>query len=305
MSNATIRNEHLGFKASILALGASLLWGGNSVFIKLGLEGIPPLAMAGLRFALGTLTVGIGALFLKVSLRPQTGQWRGLVALSLLFVVQISLLNLGTHFTSANRSTILMSAYPFFTALFAHFLIPGDQLDTSKIAGLVLSFSGIALIFGESLHLDTTDFLLGDLLVLTSALLLGLRQVALKWLVHNQHPFQVVFWQALLSLPLFALLSQHWESNATYTLSLPILGAVLYQGVIVAGLCFLLWTSLLQSHSASRLVVFSFTTPIFGVWLSALILDETVSLLLVAGLLLVTIGIIVVNRNPSSQPVKK
>ena len=302
MNNAAIRNEHLGLKAGVLALSAALLWGGNSVFIKLGLQGIPPLAMAGLRFALGALTVWLGAFFLKVPLRPQAGEWRGLIALSLLFVVQIGLLNQGTDFTSANRSTVLMSAYPFFTALFAHFLIPGDRLDTTKVVGLVLSFSGVALIFGESLHLDDTRFLLGDLLVLTSALLLGLRQIGLKWLVHNLHPFKVIFWQAILSLPLFGLGSAVWEGDAVYRLSAPILGAVLYQGVIVAGLCFILWTSLLQTHSASRLVVFSFTTPIFGVWLSALVLGEAVSTVLVGGLLLVTAGIVVVNRrtpNPS------
>ena len=296
MNNAAIRNEHLGLKAGVLALAASLLWGGNSVFIKLGLQGIPPLAMAGLRFALGALTVWLGAFFLKVPLRPQAGEWRGLGALSLLFVVQIGLLNQGTDFTSANRSTILMSAYPFFTALFAHFLIPGDRLDTPKVIGLVLSFSGLALIFGESLHLDDTHFLLGDLLVLSSALLLGLRQIGLKWLVHNLHPFKVIFWQAILSLPLFAVASALWERDAIYRLSPPILGAVLYQGIVVAGLCFILWTSLLQNHSASRLVVFSFITPVFGVWLSTLVLGETVSTVLIGGLLLVTTGIVIVNR---------
>ncbi|HSG15351.1 MAG TPA: EamA family transporter, partial [Anaerolineae bacterium] len=80
---------------------------------------------------------------------------------------------------------------------------------------------------------------------------------------------------------------------------LEILGAVIYQGVVVAGLCFIFWTSLLQNHSASRLVVFSFITPVFGVWLSALVLGETISPVLVGGLLLVTAGIIVVNRRSS------
>ena len=54
------RGPVVGLKAGALALLASILWGGNQVFIKVGLDGIPPLAMAGLRFVLGVLALALG-----------------------------------------------------------------------------------------------------------------------------------------------------------------------------------------------------------------------------------------------------
>jgi drug/metabolite transporter (DMT)-like permease len=289
-----VRNERIGLKAGSLALLAVVLWGGNSVSIKIGLEGMPPVAMAGARFLLGALTVAVGALLSGISLRVPTARWIGLAGLGLLFCVQIGLLNVGTHLTNASRSTVLICTYPFFTAFFAHFLIPGDRLSASKVTGLLLSFAGVVLIFAESLG---TGYLLGDALVLISGMLLGLRQVVIKRLVSGLHPFQVVFWQAALSLPVFAGVSGLFERDTVWELSMSVIGAVLFQGVVIAGFCFILMASLLKRHRASTLGAFGFVTPVFGVLLSVLLLGEELSPLLAASLVLVAIGIVVVNRD--------
>ena len=200
---AEIRNEAIGLKAGTLAVVAAVLWGGNPVAIKVGLDGVPPAAMAGLRFALGALTVWVGALFAGIRLRVPPSEWKGLGGLALLFALQIWLLNAGTQYTTASRSGVVVNIYPFFTAFFAHLLV-GDRLGLGQWFGLVISFAGVVLLFWESLALAETQYLLGDAMVAASGLLLGLRQVVIKRLVQGLNPYQVLFWQAMLSLPLFA-----------------------------------------------------------------------------------------------------
>lgn len=294
MADPAPRGGRLGLRASGLALLTASLWGGNAVSIKVGLQGMPPLAMAGVRFAIGGAAVLAGARMTRTPVRVQPGEWLGLAALSGLFAIQIALLNLGTQLSTAGRSAVLINTYPFFTALSAHFLLPGDRLDAPKVGGLLLSFAGVALLFAESLA--GSGRLLGDAVLFTSALLLGLRQVVLKRLVRDLHPFKVVFWQGTLSLPAFALASALWEREAGWQWSLPVAGALLYQGVVVAGVCFVLWVSLLRRHSASRLGVFGFATPVSGVLLSALLLGEELSPVLLSSMALVAAGIAVVNR---------
>ena len=121
--------------------------------------------------------------------------------------------------------------------------------------------------------------------------------MVLKRLVHGFHPFKILYWQALLSLPVFAVLSLSFESEAAYHLTLPVLGAVLYQGVVVAGFCFVLWIFLLQRYSASRLGVFGFATPILGVLLSVLLVGDTLSPMLMAGTVLAAVGIGIGSRS--------
>ena len=79
-------------------------------------------------------------------------------------------------------------------------------------------------------------------------------------------------------------------------MSAAVVVSVLYQGLVVAGLCFILLVFLIRHHSASRLGVFSFATPIVGVLLSAWLLGEEISPVLWMSVVLVALGIIIANR---------
>ena len=291
-----VQNERLDTRATLLNLTTAILWGGNSVSIKLGLAGIPPLCLAGVRFLLGGLVVYLWTRPLNLDLKLKRGERRGVLGLIVIFFTQIYLLNVGTAHTLASRSTIFISAYPFFTALFAHFFLSGDKISTRKMIGMVLSFLGVVLIFAESLSLNEFQHLLGDILVLASASLLGARQVFLKRLTQNMHPGKVLIWQSAPSLPLFFVLSALFETQPIQ-LDLRVLSAVFYQGFVVAGFCFILLTILLQRHSASRLAVFGFITPIVGVVISNLLLGDPISPGILLSLALVGIGITIVNTS--------
>jgi len=290
-----MRNDNLTLKAGLLNLLTAILWGGNSVSIKLALAGIPPLCLAGIRFLLGGLVVLIWAKALGLSLRLQAHERKGIAGLVFIFLTQIYLLNAGTAHTLASRSTIFISAYPFFTAFFAHFFIAGDRISTAKVIGMVLAFAGVISVFAESIVLSEFQYVLGDLMVLCSAMLLGARQIYLKRLTQNMHPGKVLIWQAAPSLPIFFALSALFETQAIH-IDLSIISGVLYQGLVVAGFCFILLTSLLQRYSASKLAVFGFTTPIVGVIISNQLLGDPISPGILLSLALVGAGITIVNR---------
>ena len=299
-----ILNEQLNLEATGLTTLTAILWGGNTVSIKLGLMGLPPLALAAARFILGGVVVSLYALLKKIPLRLNKGQAVSLFKLVLLFFVQIYLLNGGTRLTLAARATVFISTYPFFTTLFANFFIPGDKLTRAKLLGILLSFSGIFLVFAESFSLGNLQLIPGDLMVLGSAVLLGARQVYTKRLTQAVHPVPLLLWQAILSVPVFIAVSALLEGGYAYRLGARVAAAILYQGIVVAGACFLVQTHLIRRYCASSLAVFGFLTPLSGVILSGLLLGETVSPGLIFSVLLVGAGIAVVNlrSRKSAQP---
>jgi drug/metabolite transporter (DMT)-like permease len=294
-------NHHITAKAAIAAILISVMWGGNSPSIKIALEGFPPLALAGVRFSLGALTVLVWVLFARIPLKPSRKELRLLFSLLALFVLQIYLLHSGTRYTLAAHSGVLMSTNPFFITLFAHFFLAGDRLNRFKVGGMVLSFSGIVFIFGEGFLTSATDYLFGDALVLLSGLLLGARQVFTKNLTQKIHPARLLFWQAALSVPVFFALSAIFESDSSIVLNTRIVSAVAFQGIMVAGLGFIFWTVLLRRFNASRLGVFGFVSPISGVIISYYLLGEPISNALLFGVLLVGLGIVVVNLQGSGR----
>jgi drug/metabolite transporter (DMT)-like permease len=78
--------------------------------------------------------------------------------------------------------------------------------------------------------------------------------------------------------------------------------SVFYQCIIIAFLSYIAWFELIRRYPVSLLHAFSFFTPIMGVFLSGiLIMNELVSSVLVAALILVSLGMILVNYRPETK----
>ena len=281
-------------KIIALSLLLAFLWGGNSPSIKVGLDDFPPMALAFFRFVIGLVVVGSWSLYRRVSLGLQRGELPRLLLLTAIFILQIICLNTGTKYTTASRSTIFINVYPFFTALFAHFWIPGERLSVPKTLGIIVAFSGVFITVAPNLGEGETS-IIGDILVLVSGCFLGLRVVVTKLLVQAIHPYRLLVWYLSLSLPCYAVMNLILERGEPMQLTLSSTAALLYQGGVIAGYCFLAWTSILERYSASKLVVLFFATPLSGVLFSYLVLGDELTLHLLGGAILVAAGIYLVN----------
>lgn len=279
----------------------ALLWGGNSVGLKIGLESLPPITLSTLRFALGWVLVGGWAVLRGHPLSVPRSELGGIAAFAALFVVQTIALTVGTHHTSAGHSTIIMSAFPFFTALLAHVLVPGDRLTLPVVAGIVVAFGGMALTFiGREIATGATA--LGDLVLLASSIGLALRTVCAKRFSGRIDALRLLFWMMTLSLPPYAALSLIFEEPFAAPPSVRSAVALGYVGLVVAGFCFLSWFSMLHRYSPSRLSVLFFLQPLAGLAGSRLLVGEPVGPALIAGGILVAVGIAVVNRPERPLP---
>ena len=289
------RSDHLPPRAMGIALFLALLWGGLAPAIKISLWGVPPLGAAWLRFAIGMVAIGLwAALVERVPLRPTRREMPHLLALGVLFALQIATMNIGTMYTSAGHSSTLLSAYPLFVALFAHWLVPGDRLSPIKVAGMAAAFVGVALVFAERGGSESN--LRGDAWVFLSAVLLAGIVVYKKRLTAWVSVYRILLGQMVVGVTALFLGSLIWEDLGAYRFSWPVAAAILYQGLVVAAFCFATWTHLIRRYPPSRVSAFSFSTPLFGVLLSALLLGEPVTLGLGIAVACVAVGIYLANR---------
>lgn len=299
----TFRNEKMPLSSILLSLSLCALWGGAVPAIKLSLQGMPPLAVAAWRFLIGLACLMIFCFVTRTSWRLPRRFHKTLISFSLLFVLQVALLNLGIERTSSSHSVVVFHTFPLFVALLAHFFIPNDRLNRWKISGLILAFFGICVVFlAPSGRWAAGEIVFGNLLVLAGGFLLGILQVYLKFLVRDLSAAQITVWEMIYGVPLFFFLSLSLESSAAYHLTSAVIGAILYQGVVVAGFCFLIWVHLMKRYAASKLNSFQFSTPLFGVILSWLILEERVSPTLVVGAAFVAGGIYLVSAFHHRSP---
>jgi len=89
----------------------------------------------------------------------------------LLFGLEFACIYFGMLYTDAARSVVFVYLSPFVVAVGAHFFLKGDRLNFSKIAGLVLAFAGMSLVFGGKPKTAKTTMVFGDFLEITAAFL--------------------------------------------------------------------------------------------------------------------------------------
>lgn len=287
-------NQPLTTRSVLLVLMLCTLWGGLVVSVKVGLQGIPPILLAVLRFGVALVCVFAWTRLAGISLYVARGDRLIIAVPALVMAAQILFLNIGAERTSGSHAVLFMQTYPFVVAAISHYIIPGDRLTLMKNLGLVLAGAGMVLTIYDEAGGPSTP--LGDVLVLFSSISLAIQIMINKVLVRRISPVSVIFWQQVVVLPIFTVLWALTEWDLPVTINPAIIAAVFYQGAIVAGFCFLVWIRLLQRHSATQISAFFFTTPLFGVLLSWLILGDQVTTYLTGGLVLLAAGLWVVNR---------
>ena len=296
MIEKEFRNEDPPGKIIALVLSTVSLLGGNSLAVKISLQGIPPLKMAFLRYILGTLAVGGVGFFQGMSMRLRFEEVRRLSVVAVLHALHTVLLNIGTEFTIAARSTIFFALYPVFTVVFGHFWLPDDRLSVRKVLGILSAFGGVIAAIAPNLRgSGTLEYLIGDLIVTLAACFFGLRITLTKVFVQDIYPHRLLIWLFSLNIPCFLFLSYLFERGKPIELTLASGAAMLYQGWVLTGFCFLVLTSVLRKYKASKLVVLYFFMPMSGVLFSNLFLGDELSLGILAGTALVAAGIYLVN----------
>jgi drug/metabolite transporter (DMT)-like permease len=283
--------QPISMTAALLALTCAALWAGQAVAVKVAVEAVPPLRVVAIRLALASGLLGVFAVVGRTSMRLAGRQWLFVVGNGALLLIQLGLFTWGTGRTTSVHSVVLINTFPLMAGLACHFLLPGFPLSGRALTGLLLGVAGTMAVAWRADSGDGSATLWGDLIVLASAAMMGLKIAYMKAVLREVPPLALVFWTAVVTLP--AALAVSWLIEPPGWPDQPLTWAALaYQGVAVSGLAFLLWNVLLSRHDPTELVVFRTATPLLGVVLGWALLGEAVDSRLAVGAALVAAGML-------------
>ncbi|MEO8837140.1 MAG: DMT family transporter [Herbaspirillum sp.] len=289
------------------AIGVMLLlclcWGLQQVAVKVAAPSMNPVLQLGIRSGVAALMVALLMLGRrKFTIEPGT-LWPGVVA-GVLFAAEFFCVAISLIYTTASHVSVFLYTSPVFLVLGLHWLVPGEKMRPLQWSGVLLAFAGIALAFADGfggVAVSWKTLLLGDAMAVLSGILwagttLTIRATALS----EAAPTTTLLYQLgiagviLIAVPLAT--GQHlvWPLAPIAWLSL------IFQTVVVAFASFLAWFWLLRRYLTSRLSVFSFLTPLFGVAFGVLLLDDPIGWRFGGGAVLVLAGIVLVNL-PTSR----
>ena len=295
----------LSRRAAALATLTAALWGGTPVAISFAAESLPPVMIAAVRFTMASVFMLFWCRFEKSSIRLGPGQLKLSLVAALLLFLQISSFNIGTVWSNSSHAAMLINTFVFWVVAIEHFVTKTDRLTVRKLSGLMIAMIGTMAVLSvthppadsPNVGLDVPTRA-GDAVLLASALLLGIRIVYVKHALRRIEPGKLILWHDVFGVVLFTAYSLATEDIAPAQMTMPAVGGLLYQGFLVAGLCFAVQTRLLQKYSALQITMFSFATPLFGVGLAVLFRNDPLSPRLVVSAVCVAIGIFLVNTSP-------
>ena len=285
-----------------LTIGCTLLWGTAFPFIKRGYAAFAiadgdvgaMLLFAGLRFTLAGAMV-LAFLCVREKRFVPVGK-ADAGAAALLGAVQTFGQYLFTYagigLTTGANTSIITACASFLTVLGAALLLKSDRLSVWKILGCALGFGGVLVMNGGGgLALDT---LLGDSLIFMSTVFAAAGNLIAKKLTPGRSPVKLTAYQLLcggLALTVAGMLCGG-RLNLTSTDGLLILLWLAF----VSAAAFTVWTALLKFHPASNISVFNLLVPVFGTFLSGMLLGENVFRAeIFLSLALIAAGIVAVN----------
>jgi len=296
---------HLSWRDATLALAIVFVWGTNFVVIRLGLNALPPLFFATLRF----LFVVLPAIFFLP--KPKVS-WSNLA----FYGVCIGLFQFGLLFIAMNGhippglASLVVQMQVFFTIGLSMWR-SGERIKPHQLAAFALAIAGMAVIAAHNGHGVT---LLGLGLVLLAAMGWALGNQASREAgqgatgnpersggpagatKHQVNMLAYVVWAALFSVPPLLILSLLLEGPAAIAAGVARAGwitwaAVVWQSVGNTMFGYACWGWLLSRYPTATVAPMSLLVPIFGFGASALLLGEPLppwkigaTLLIMAGL---------------------
>lgn len=279
-------------KDVLLAMLVVVAWGLNFVVIKVGLHAMPPLMLAGLRFLLVAFPALLFVARPKVPMRLLLGY--GLTISFGQFAFLFCAIKFGMP---AGLASLVLQAQAFFTIILGAGIF-GERLQVKQLVGIALAVVGVLVLIQASFtgqHIP----LLGFMLTLAGAFSWACGNIFNKKIMqHSSRPavMSLVVWSALIPIVPFMVCSLIFDGPAlmlesVVAIDTTTLLSLVYLAFIATILGYGIWGKLLGRYETWRVAPLSLLVPVVGMASAALLLDEKLSVMQLAGAVLVMAGL--------------
>lgn len=293
----------------ILLLG--ILFGTTLVASRFSVGQFEPSTYIGLRLTLASL--GYLVIFSLPSQRHKwptdRSLWRHAAVLGIIgTAIPMNLFVAALKYQSSGITAILNTFSPAIIVVMAHFLLPEEPLTKRKIVGVILALSGalLLMLLGENGLPDISQASpMGYLLTFTAMISASMSVVYARKFMADLDSLQVtsarMFIAALVAMPL-SILFVGFDLSRVNQQGFFALGWAAFAGAFVA---MLISFYNIKRFGATAAAMTAYVIPVVASIGGLLLLDEQITLGMVAGMVLIVAGIAIINQRRSQIEMTK
>lgn len=254
-------------------------------------------------FLAGLITLLMAKMMGQKVFKVTPRQWYEVASMGIVSTTAAYLFfNIGLVNTTTIKSTVLAQSSIFFSVILAHFAYKNDRLNQPKVIGLMLGLAGLLAVNlmnnGTGLREILSFSWLGDGFMVLYGLVAALGMMQAKRIGSSLNSFVMTGWNLTIGsaiLFVIGLMMGGSLSAITWTATATVLMLVL---ALIASVAFGLWYWIVQHARIGEISIYKFCMPLSGSLLSVFMGQDSFTLPLTIGLVLVCMGIIIVNKPP-------
>jgi drug/metabolite transporter (DMT)-like permease len=282
----------------LLILLAVIFWGTSFVATKTLLTEIKPVTIIILRLITASFLLTFIAIYTKrnFSLNIKSHGWIFILALIAVFHLWIQVT--GLQFTTAANTGWIIGTAPVFMAIMGLIFFK-EKITLLAFGGIILAIFGLLMLIGKG---DVTSIGLienkGDLLVLGSAFTWGVYSMVNKKITLTYSPLMTILYLFLMMAVIIIPFNLNRETvSSVINLSITGWAMVLFLGLFCSGIAYVIWAQALRDMESAKVGAFLYLEPLITVLAAWFFLREEITLLMIISGLLITLGVIIVNKN--------
>lgn len=292
-----IKHQKNAIGLPVLALfWISFFWGTTWIASKEGVKHMPPMQLVALRQLFGGLCYLLYFLYQKHPW-PNKRQWRTILVLSVLnFMLSNGLSTWGVKYISSGLGAIIGSIFPLWIVIIS--LFRGQKTTWKAVAGLVVAFVGICVIFYDYLNdFLEPEFRFGILLSVIATFTWALSSIYIKENKTNFNPYFSLGLQMLLSSIVIST-AIVWNGTAIPLVAIPAISwwSIAYLVVFGSVLTFIAFIYALEHLPTEISSLYAYINPMVALFFGYILFNEPLSVPIVLGGIITIIGLYVVNR---------
>jgi drug/metabolite transporter (DMT)-like permease len=279
--------------AELGVLAVMVLWGGNFIVVKSAVAVLPPVGFTFLRFALASAT-------LLLLLRWREGSVglprRDFVSIALLgalgFGAYQILWTTGLTTVAAGDSALIIAATPVLVAVLA-VIARSDVLTPLKLAGVLVSFAGVAIVIASGPGLSIGGSLIGEAITLAAAGCWAIYTAFAAPYLRMYSPLRATTWATVAGTVVLAPIAMvQLSSLGPVSLGPDIAFALLYTGLLAAGISNVIVMNGVKVVGPTRTAALQFLVPGLAVVFAAIFLSEPIRFGQVIGGVVIVAGVL-------------
>ncbi len=279
----------------LLFAAMSIIWGIPYLLIRITVAEISPAVLVFARTAIAAALL-LPIALLRVDLRSVLRHWRWVVAFAAIEIaIPWLMLGAAEQTISSSLAGLLIAGVPLVGATIAAIIGGPDRVGRRQLAGLLLGFGGVAVIAGGDFEAENARALV---------------QVAIVVVCYALGPF--ILSRRLVDVPSLGIMAISLTLTAlvyapvalvSWPASQPgrdVLASIAILAVVCTATAFLVFAALIREIGPVRATVITYVNPVVAAVLGVLVLDETLTLPMLAGFALAIAGSTLATRRPNS-----